>query len=424
MVIRSILLGLLLASSAMADQTVQLKTMSSGAMDIVGGSYYLSCKLSETKPPNIKKLPDGLSEHPLYGQLKFVGPGVSEIAVIVDSPEGKPSRLFVDSNGNGDLTDDPATEWVSGPDYKGTLPGLKPANLANVGGATVQLGTADKKFDAHLGMWQYNPAKMTGRTPAQQDEMRKDLRYYRDYYTTGKITVDNKPHDAFLLDEMASGTFALTHDGAMVRLFIDLNDNGKLDAGEMFDAAKPLKINDNSYEVKNISPDGTSFDFGPSTKVAYGPDDVLVGKTVPAFTAKDLAGNTVNFPGDFKGKIVMLDFWATWCAPCMAEVPTVVAAYNQHHTSGFEILGVTLDQATDGDKVKKVTADHQMAWPELFGDAGKSHAVADMFSVNAIPSAFLVDGTTGKILAVGNDLRGEGLEKELAKFATTQPAGK
>jgi peroxiredoxin len=418
---RSFLLGLFLASSALADQTVHLKIKPSGVADIVGGSFYLSCKLSETKPAIIHKLPEGLSDHPLYGVLKFTGPGVTEIAVIVDSPAGKPSRLFVDSNGNGDLTDDPATDWVSGPDYKGALPGLKPANLANVGGATVQLGTAEKKFDVHLGMWQYDPSKMTGRTQAQKDDMRKDLRYYRDYCTAGKISIDSKPHEVFLLDELASGSLALTHDGAMVRLFIDLNDNNKLDLNEMFDAAKPLKISGNSYQVKNISDDGTSFDFGPSTRAAYGPDDVKVGKTVPAFTAQDLAGHTIHFPGDYKGKIVLLDFWATWCAPCMAEVPNVVAAYDKHHQSGFEILGVTLDQPTDGDKVKKVTAAHQMVWPQLFADPGKSHTIADMYSVTAIPSAFLIDGTTGKILAAGNDLRGDGLEKQLTRFATTQP---
>ncbi len=424
MTIRSILLGLLLSSSALADQTVHLSVVSSGAADKVGGSFYVSCKLSETKPAAIKKLPDGLSEHPLFGVLKFAGPGASEIAVIVDSPEGKPSKLFVDSNGNGDLTDDPATEWVSGPDFKGTLPGLKPANLANIGGATVELGTADKKFPAHLGMWQYNPAKMTGRTPAQQDEMRKDLRYYRDYCTAGKITIDGKPHDVFLLDELASGSFDFTRDGAMVRVFIDLNDNGKLDESEMFDATKPMKIDGHAYAIKSIAADGSSFEFGDSTKPAYGPADVKVGQIVPAFEVKDLAGNTVKFPGDYKGKIVLLDFWATWCGPCMAEVPNVVAAYEKHHANGFEILGVSLDQGTDSDKVLKVTSEKKMVWPQLLGDSGKSHTVADMYSVNAIPSAFLVDGTTGKILSAGNDLRGDGLEKALTRYATTQPIAK
>jgi peroxiredoxin len=420
---RSVLMGLVIASSTLADQTVQLKVVPSGATEKVGGSFYLSCKLSETKPDVIKKLPEGLSDHPLYGMLKFAGPGVTQIAVIVDSPDGKPSKLYVDANGNGDLTDDPATQWVSGPEYKGTLPGLKTENLADVGGATVQLGTDDKKFSAHLGVWQYNPEKMTGRTAAQKDEMRKELRYYRDYYATGKITVDGKPHDAFLLDEIASGNFSPSRDGAMVRLFIDLNDNGKLDTGEMFDVTKPMKINGHAYEVKNITADGTGMEFGESTKAAYGPEDVKVGKIVPAFEVKDLAGKSVKFPEDYKGKIVLLDFWATWCGPCMAEVPNVVAAYNAHHAGGFEILGVSLDQADDSEKVKQVTSKHKMVWPQLLGDDGKSHKVADMYSVNAIPSAFLVDGTTGRILAEGNDLRGDGLENALKKFATTQPAG-
>ena len=415
--------AMLFASSAMADQTVSLTPVSAGIADKIGGSYYMSAKLSETKPPAIKKLPADLSDHVMYGLLKFRNPGGNEIAVVIDSPDGKPSRLFVDSNGNGDLTDDAPTDWVAGGDYKGALPGLHPANLANVGGATLKLGTAAKSFDARIGIWKYDPGKMKGRTPEQFDELRHDLKYYRAYATTGKITIDGKQHDVYLLDEMVKGTFNPA-DSSLVRIFIDMNDNGKVDAEEMFDIAKPMKINGNSYEAKDISPDGTSFTFGPTDKIAHSPEDVKPGQIALAFTAVNLDGKPVQFPQDYKGKIVLLDFWATWCAPCMAEVPNVVAAYQKHHTDGFEILGVTLDQPDDGDKVKATIAKHKMDWPQLFADPGKSKSIAELYSVTGIPSAFLIDGTTGKILTAGNDLRGDGLEKALAKYATTQPAAK
>jgi hypothetical protein len=100
----------------------------------------------------------------------------------------------------------------------------------------------------------------------------------------------------------------------------------------------------------------------------------------------------------------------------MAEVPNVAAAYEKYHASGFEVLGITMDEPTDGEKVKRVMAKKKMVWPELFGEAGKTKSVAEMFSVNAIPAAFLIDGDTGKILAAGEELRGDGLEKALARF--------
>jgi thiol-disulfide isomerase/thioredoxin len=421
--IRSLLITLLFTSFALADQTIELTPVTSGITEKTGGSLYQSLKLSETKPDSIKKVPSDLSDHVLYGILKMQNPAGSEIAVILDSPDGKPSRLFVDSNGNGDLTDDKPADWVAGKDYTGQLPGLKPENLANIGSATVKLGTKEKPFDARIGFWRYDVSKLKGQTPAQQEALGHELRFYRDYGLTGKITIEGKEHQLYLLDELATGSFKPADDKSLVRLFIDLNDNGKIDEGEMFDVARPMKINDHIYEVKQQSADGRSLTFGDSDKTAYSPDDVKVGKIAPEFNAELLDGKPLKFPGDYQGKIVMIDFWATWCAPCMAEVPNVAAAYEKYHASGFEVLGITMDEPTDGEKVKRVMAKKKMVWPELFGETGKTKSIAEMFSVNAIPAAFLIDGDTGKILAAGEELRGDGLEKALAKFVPAKSSG-
>ena len=415
MLIRSALLAVLMITPALADQTVHLSTVPQGAEEKVGGSFYSTLKLSEVRPASVTKLPADLSSHVLYGVLPMTGPAGTGIVVVLDSPDDKPARLFVDANRNGDLTDDAAVSWVAGPDSKQAVSGLKLESLAGVGSATLKLGTAEKPFDGCVGFWQYDGSKMKKATPAQVLSSKRELHYYRQYYAAGKLTIDGKPHDVLLLDDKNAGSYVSTADKPNVRMFVDLNDNGKLDTGEMFDVSKPMKIKGHVYEVKNVAADGTSFDFVNSTKVAYSPDDVEVGQIAPPFEAVRTDGKPVKFSTDYKGKIVLVDFWATWCVPCMAEVPNLEAALGKYHDKGFEILGVTLDQPSDGDKVQRVTEEKKITWPQLFGDAGNVKQVCDMYSVSLIPSAFLIDGDTGKILAAGSDLRGEGLEKALAK---------
>ena len=426
----SILLALVLATPALADDTVRLTPVPTGAAEKVGGSLYGNVTLSDFRPATVKLLPPGPSAHPLYGTLPIRTPAGVGVAVVVDTAADGSSRLYVDANGNGDLTDDPAAEWATGPASKRAVAGMKPEALAHVGGATVHLGTADRPFDGFVGLWMAVPRKPATQPTAASAAASTtkpagpDLHFYRDYYTHGRLTVAGAEHDAYLLDERAAGSFVPTGSGAFVRLFVDLNDNGKLDLGEMFDVAKPMKMRGQVFEATEVSPDGRSFRFGPSDKVAHSPDDVAVGKVAPAFAAVDLAGHDVRFPDAYKGKVVLIDFWATWCVPCMEEVPTVAAAYAKHHEAGFEVVGVSLDLPEDGEKVKRVTAEHKMVWPELFADVGKVPADIDMYSVGPIPSAFLVDGTTGKILASGNDLRGPGLERAVAKVMGDKPAGR
>jgi len=146
-----------------------------------------------------------------------------------------------------------------------------------------------------------------------------------------------------------------------------------------------------------------------------GPVTPAKGDNAIAFKATTMDNKPVNFPTTYKGKLVLLDFWATWCGPCMSEVPGLVKTYNEYHPKGVEILGISLDQSNAAAKVKSVTKAQGMTWPQVYDGRFWDARVAQLYGIRSIPHAFLVDGDSGKVVAEGNALRGANLERTLKK---------
>ena len=139
------------------------------------------------------------------------------------------------------------------------------------------------------------------------------------------------------------------------------------------------------------------------------------GQKALSFQAKTTDGKTIKFPDDYKGKVVLLDFWATWCGPCRAEMPNVVGAYDQYHSKGFEVLGISLDKENSWGAVTKFATDHSMPWPQVYDGKYWKAAVAQQYGIRSIPRPILVDGDTGMILAEGPGARGQKLGPAIAK---------
>jgi thiol-disulfide isomerase/thioredoxin len=348
-------------------------------------------------PTQVKKK-QPLDGQPLYGVLKFGdGPNERDYAVEVEEPISETSRIYVDSKADGDLTENPPLVW-NVKKYKGPDGTSKTFYSATI---TVDLPYKGQVVPCSVGFY-----------PSDKDR----FGYYADFSLQGNLTLGGVKYDTIYWDSKAIWSPAKSQAIVM----IDTDHDGKFHpAYEFFPDDKPFNIKGTTYELRQGLQGLTlvkSTKFVKERSLADMPADpnlangLRPGKAALPFSKITMDGNAVAFPKTYSGKVVMLDFWATWCGPCMREAPNVAKIFAKYHSQGFEVLGVSLDNPNAQDSIIKTTERVGMTWPQIYEGKGWESALVKQYGIKAIPATYLVDGDTGKVLAMLDELRGEKLE--------------
>ena len=250
--------------------------------------------------------------------------GDKKWAYILDEPEEGDAKLYLDSNADGDLTNDEQPSW---------RPSTRGEYTMYSGSGEIQL-SEDRV--GTINFYRFDP------DDKRRQSLKNAILYYTDFGFEYTFSLDGEEFSTFV-----SGT---PDDGS--RFPIDRDQNGKISYRfETANVGKPFNFTGTTYVFK--VDDGKLLLEKAAEEIDQMPlpPDLRIGKKALEFAATTLDGDKIEFPSSFAGKIVMLDFWATWCGPCIGEIPHMKEAYHQWHEHGFEILGVSFDRANMEEEI-------------------------------------------------------------------------
>ncbi len=265
----------------------------------------------------------------------------------------------------------------------------------------------------------YNNDELTSYKEAGMKIQKKMMKFQQD--NTAKMNEAQQKKDTVMMNNLRE------EYGAFEREFIKQSDDYVATHPKSFIATLIIQgmMNSMNLDLKKVTKyynalDQSLKDTKPGKSIKTKLDQlgatvaaetgVEIGSSAPDFSAPNPDGKIISLTESL-GKVTLIDFWASWCGPCRAENPNVVALYNEFHAKGFNIIGVSLDK--DADKWKEAINKDKLIWNQISNLKFWEEPIAVTYGVQSIPATYLLDAS-GKIIA--KDLRGADLRKKISSL--------